>query len=69
MNEELKKALLNMAEGHAIQAVKDVYALAEVYVNSTESTLDNTLLMGLKMLQNEILKQVDKIDGEKDIVE
>ena len=67
MKPELKKALLNMAEGHAMQAVEDVYGLAQVYVDSTESPLDNTLLEGLKLLKASIKEAIDKIDGEDDI--
>lgn len=66
MNEQLKKALLNMAEGHAMQAVDDVYLLAQVYVDSTESPIDNTLLEGLKLLKSSLKELVDAIDGEDD---
>lgn len=65
MKETLKPALLNIAENHAMQAIEDVYSLAQVYVDSTTNPLDNTLLEGLKLLKDLLKDAVDKIDGEE----
>jgi len=67
MKELLKAKALEIAEKHLVQAVDDVYAIAEVVVDSTDNSLDDALLEGLKLLKGEILKQVDKIDGEQSL--
>ena len=60
----IKKASLTIAENHIIQAIDDVYAIAQVYVDSTVSPLDNTILAGLEMLKSNLVDVADKIDGE-----
>lgn len=65
MNEELKKALLNIAEDHAVQAIDDVYKLADVYVKSTENPWDDQALKFLEGLKETLVKLADKIDGEE----
>jgi len=62
---ELKKEALKIAENHLVMAVDDVYKLAEVYVRSTETALDDSLLEGLKMLKGFLVNAVDKVDGEE----
>ena len=64
MSPELKLASLKIAERHLKVAIDDVYALAEIYVNSTETTVDNSVLEGLKMLKGFLVTMADKVDGE-----
>lgn len=63
--EELKKEALKIAENHLVMAIDDVYKLAEVYVKSTETTLDDSLLEGLKLLKGYLVNVADKLDGEE----
>ena len=65
LKDKIKMEAMKIAEAHAMQAVDDVYALAQVYVDSTESVLDNTLLEGLKMLKGNLKDMVDKIHVEE----
>jgi len=62
---KLKDAALNIAEAHVKQAIDDVYAVAQVYVDDTANPLDNTILEGLKMLKSQLVSFADKIDGEE----
>lgn len=62
--EDLKKTLVKIAENHAIAAIDDVYALAEVYVKSTENIYDDMALNFLKDLKQKLVDFADKIDGE-----
>lgn len=65
LEEKIKAEAMRIAERHAILAIDDVYALAQVYVDDTATPLDDTLLAGLKMLKAELVKLADKIDGEE----
>lgn len=65
MTDEMKKEAMKIAEKHLIIAIDDVYALAQIYVDSTEETLDNTILDGLKMLKGFLIDMADKVDGEE----
>lgn len=63
---DVKKQAIKSAEKLVELAFDEVVAIAEVYVASSESTLDNSLLEGLKLLKSSFLDDlVDKIDGEE----
>lgn len=64
LKDKMKQKALEIGEKHAMMAVDDVYELAQVYVDDTESPIDNTLLEGLKLLKSSLKEQVDKIDGK-----
>lgn len=64
--EKMKKAALSAGEEHLMLAVDHVYQIAQVYVDDTESPIDNTLLEGLKLLKSSLKEVVDQIDGEDD---
>ena len=64
LKDKIKEASLEIAENHVIQAIDDVYKLAQVYVDDSASPLDNTLLEGLKMLKNNLIQAADAIDGK-----
>ena len=69
MSEErsvVAQALVSAGEKQLMTAVDSVYEIAQVYVDSTESPIDNTLLEGLKLLKSSLKEAVDKIDGEDD---
>lgn len=66
IEKKLKQEALNIAERHSIQAIDDVYQLAQVYVDDTESPLDNTILEGLKLLKSSLKDAADKINGQDD---
>ena len=63
MDEAMKAELELIAKRHALQSVDDVYGLAQVYVDSTESPLDNTLLEGLKLLKQALKDKIDSSIG------
>ncbi len=65
MKEELKKALLNMAENHMMVLLDDMEAIGELMVASTETPYDDMALQGLKLFKPELKKLIDKIDGEE----
>lgn len=67
INDKMKQKALEIAENHAMQAIDDVYALAQVYVEDTSTPLDNTFLEGLKLLKGTLKKFADKIDGKDDV--
>ena len=64
---KVKQVAMDVAERHVIAAIDDVYAVAQVYVDHTESPLDNTLLEGLKLLKESLRKTADKINGKDDL--
>jgi len=63
LEDKIKQKALELGEDHAMLAIDNVYALAQVYVDDTESPLDNTLLEGLKLLKSQLKELADKIDG------
>lgn len=66
---ELKKAGLDIAEDAVGQVVKAVIKILPAYLLSTENKMDDILISILPVIEPFILKAVDKIDGEVDIVE
>ena len=66
MNEAVKKQLKVSSEKVTEVALTEVIALAEVYAASTESTVDDNVVAGVKMLKQAFLDDlVNKIDGEE----
>lgn len=61
---KLKQVALEKAENHAVMAIDDVYAMAEVYVKDTANPYDDTALEFLKSLKGQLVAQADKIDGQ-----
>lgn len=66
MNEKIKDKALEIAEKHVLIAIDDVYEIAQIYVDDTESTLDDTLLAGLTLLKGMIKEQAEKIHEPKE---
>lgn len=67
MDAELKQLLLSRSEEHLMLAIDDVYALAKLYVDSTETSVDDMALKFLEGLKKNLKGMVDKLDGEKDV--
>ncbi len=65
MKDELKKALLGVAENHLMALLDDVEAIGQLLVESSETVYDDMALQGLKMFKPELKKLIDKIDGEE----
>ena len=65
MDEKIKKLLLKKAEEHLMVAIDDVIEIAQVYVDDTESTIDDTVLEGVKLMKGLIKDMVDKIHVEE----
>lgn len=73
MNDELKKEIvellkgkgLDVAEDVAIKAVKGVFEVLPVIIAKTENKYDDLLLPILGILEGEIVRLLDKIDGEE----
>ena len=59
---KLKVVALEIAESHLMQAVDDLYLIAEVVVADTENPLDDVFLEGLKMLKGKLKEYADKVN-------
>lgn len=64
MNPEMEQKLKEVAENHAVMAIDDVYALAEVYVKGTDNPYDDTALAFLNSLKDALVQKADEIDGQ-----
>ena len=64
---EMKKQALRSAERLAEVAFTEVLVLAKVYAQSTESTIDDSIVSAVELLKSAFLDDLlDKIDGEED---
>ena len=61
---KLKQAGLNAAEEHTLLAIKQVKAIGKILVEDTANPFDDVAYQGILMLEAELLKAVDKIDGQ-----
>lgn len=63
---DVKKVLLSLGEENAKVIVKDLLRpLAVEFVLKSENKIDDIILPFLDMVEGELLKLVDKIDGEQ----
>ena len=64
MEFDLKQALLHLGEQNAKLLMQTVVKpLAQKYISESENKIDDILLPFLDMLEAEVLKIADKIDG------
>ena len=65
LKEKLKKAGLNAAEEHTLLALKHVKQIGQILVDDTTNPYDDVAFKGVLMLEEELKKAIDKIDGEE----
>ena len=66
LKEKLKQAGLEAAEEQTRLALKHIKRLAKILVEDTINPFDNMAYKGILMLEDELLKVIDKIDGKVD---
>lgn len=64
--EELKKEGLDLAEDAAVGALKAAVRVMPKFFLATENKYDDLLISLMPVLEPELLKLIDKIDGTKD---
>lgn len=64
LNGKLKAVGLEIAESHLIQAVDDVFLLAEVVVADTTTPLDDTFLALFQTFKATLKEFADKVNPE-----
>lgn len=62
---KLKEAGLNAAEEQIVLAVKHVKTMGKILVEDTANPFDDVAYKGILMLEDELLKLIDKIDGQE----
>lgn len=63
---EVKQQLLRSSERLAEVAFEEVLLIAEAYADSTDSSIDNSVVAAVKLLKEAFLNDLlDKIDGEE----
>lgn len=63
--EELKAKGLDLSEDAAVHALDAVLAWIEKSAKLSENTYDDLLLAVLPLVKPELMKQIDKIDGQE----
>lgn len=67
--EELKKEGLDVAEDAAMGACKAVFKALPKFFLATENKYDDMVIALLPVIEPQLMKLLDKIDGEEDIKE
>lgn len=65
LKDKLKEKGLNLAESYMLKMVDDVLEIGEMLVADTENQFDDMALAALKMFKGELVKLIDKVDGEE----
>lgn len=60
---KMKELALNIAEDHVMLAIDEVYAVAQIMVDDSDSAVDNSILSMLTLLKSNLKELADKIDG------
>jgi len=64
MDVELKKDLANLGEEAALWILDQAESIGKKIAARSDNTIDDVALTVFGMLKSEIVKQIDKIDGE-----
>ena len=63
MNDKILTSIENITE----KAVDEVFELITQYIEQTPNKIDDVVIAFLPKAKEYVLKQVDKIDGQKDV--
>ena len=65
MNEELKKMLLDASEEQLLLMLENLIKIGQKMVSDSANPYDDVAFQGLLMFKGELIKLIDKIDGEE----
>ena len=63
MNDKILSSIENVTE----KAVEEIFELITQYIEQSPNKIDDVVLAFLPKAKEYVLKQVDKIDGQKDV--